>query len=533
MSRWLVNFSSRFYKYSTESNCQILFAGGGVEVADIVGGLNAVLTTGQSHKDVFDKYNGFWAVCGYNNGRLIAAVDHIRSFPLFYGAKNNEFFISDCAEWVRERVGDGEMDPSSKREFELAGYVLGSNTLYPNVKQIQAGEYIDVRFDMAGCVTVDKHRYFKLTHRDRLIYDEEELLSELHNVSVRSVERLVKYANGRKVLVPLSGGYDSRLIASLLKLVGYKNVLCFSYGIPGNKEAEYSKCIAEKLGLDWVFVEYSGLAWKKSWESPCAEKYRRMASNHSSLPHVQDWLAIHKLVDEGTVRSDSFVVAPGHCCVTSYIPKTVLQRKLPPDVTLRSIVNTHFTGRPLAHHAVSIKELKFKLYDYGFALDGDKDQVVSEIVGFNWAERQAKYINNSVRVYEHFGLDWWLPLWDREFCDYWTEFPLELRLDRVFYKRFVSYMFSSAASDVVSDLGNAAEYSVAYKMAKAVAEVLPSTVFKRLQAHRRGRKYQNHFLGFDALIDKKDLDYYLSHGYSILGAYSDLYLRGKWGVGGE
>src|SRR5690554_1430852 len=101
MSRWLVNFSSRFYKYSTESNCQILFAGGGVEVADIVGGLNTVLTTGQSNKDVFDKYNGFWAVCGYNNGRLIAAVDHIRSFPLFYGAKSNQFFLSDCAEWVR------------------------------------------------------------------------------------------------------------------------------------------------------------------------------------------------------------------------------------------------------------------------------------------------------------------------------------------------------------------------------------------------------------------------------------------------
>jgi len=59
MSRWLVNFSSRFYKYSTESNCQILFAGGGVEVADIVGELNAVLTTGKRHIDVFDRYNGF------------------------------------------------------------------------------------------------------------------------------------------------------------------------------------------------------------------------------------------------------------------------------------------------------------------------------------------------------------------------------------------------------------------------------------------------------------------------------------------
>ena len=39
-------------------------------------------------------------------------------------------------------------------------------------------------------------------------------------------------------------------------------------------------------------------------------------------------------------------------------------------------------------------------------------------------ERQAKFICNSVRVYEHFGHPWRLPLFDHELMDFWARVPV-------------------------------------------------------------------------------------------------------------
>ena len=47
---------------------------------------------------------------------------------------------------------------------------------------------------------------------------------------------------------------------------------------------------------------------------------------------------------------------------------------------------------------------------------------------FNGYERQAKFIVNSVRVYEFFGYAWRIPLWDRELIDFFLKVPLKYRM---------------------------------------------------------------------------------------------------------
>jgi hypothetical protein len=51
-------------------------------------------------------------------------------------------------------------------------------------------------------------------------------------------------------------------------------------------------------------------------------------------------------------------------------------------------------------------------------------------------ERQAKFICNSVRVYEHFGYEYRLPLFDHELMAFWSRVPLTLRKNRRLYMRF-------------------------------------------------------------------------------------------------
>ena len=52
-----------------------------------------------------------------------------------------------------------------------------------------------------------------------------------------AIERLIRVARGRPIVIPLSGGRDSRLIAMKLKQLAYNDVYCYSYGSLKHQEA--------------------------------------------------------------------------------------------------------------------------------------------------------------------------------------------------------------------------------------------------------------------------------------------------------
>ena len=57
-----------------------------------------------------------------------------------------------------------------------------------------------------------------------------EFKKKLTQELLKLMKRIGESCKDRQILIPLSGGYDSRLIASGLKKIGVNNVVCFSYG---------------------------------------------------------------------------------------------------------------------------------------------------------------------------------------------------------------------------------------------------------------------------------------------------------------
>ena len=136
-------------------------------------------------------------------------------------------------------------------------------------------------------------RYYRYVHHYPMqSITEEDLLRFHQGVMENIIDRLIRFAAGRTIVIPLSGGHDSRLIALMLKKVGYPDLVSFSYGRPGNHEADISKQVADSLGVRWEFVEYSNDLWREWYESPEMKAYFDMAGNLSSLPHIQDWPAV-------------------------------------------------------------------------------------------------------------------------------------------------------------------------------------------------------------------------------------------------
>ncbi|HEV2610482.1 MAG TPA: asparagine synthase-related protein [Noviherbaspirillum sp.] len=409
--------------------------------------------------EALSRLNGFFAIVRQGGQGAVAVVDRIRSIPLFYGQRGDSIFIGDDAEWARLQVGDREMDPVARDEFQLTGFVTGNQTLYPNVKQLQAGELLIVD----GTKTVPAlrtHSYFRLVHQEPDLYTETVLAQQLERHADAAIQRLVQYADGRQIAIPLSGGYDSRLIASLLAKYGYENVIAFTYGIKGNKEANYSRKVARALNIPWRFVEYSERCWRDAWNTQERHDYQKWASGWSSLPHVQDWVAVRTLKKNGTIGNDA-VFVPGHTCVRRHtgVPEEARDSwKASTSGLIEYIRSQHYTRSA----GKTGPDAGRDIWKTRIAGTGEMGTIASAVEfasmceKWEWRERQVKFICNSVRVYEFFGYDWWLPLWDADFIRFWQGVPLELRMGRHWYNEYVKHLYASQTGiDVHESLDNA------------------------------------------------------------------------------
>ena len=389
--------------------------------------------------------NGFFAVIVETETSIFAAVDQIRSVPLFY-SREDTFFISEQAQAIRRFLADEAVDSVAREEFLLTGYVTGQDTLAPGVKQLQAGECLVWRKAERHLLT---HRYYLYTPSGDLALDEAALFAKFATVYESVFTRLIRFLDGRTAVIPLSGGHDSRLVAVMLKSLGYENVLCFTYDTGGGRwESELSRQVAQKLGYSWHYVSPPLHAWRTWYQSKQFQAYQAFAFNLSSLPHQQDYLAVKYLLAEGCLPEDS-VFIPGHTgdfLAGSYLP--VSWRKQD-TFSLKSVIDAvekkHYLLWPLDTN----KRVRLGAGRIVERLCTDNVTSFSEAAraseSWVWQERQAKFIVNSVRIYDWFGLDWSLPFWDKEIISLWAAIPFEMRFGKSLHIRYVNHLFPTEA----------------------------------------------------------------------------------------
>jgi asparagine synthase (glutamine-hydrolysing) len=378
---------------------------------------------------------------------FFAAVDRIRSIPLFYAIVDGHIYISDDAYWVSDQLGINDYDELSVAEFLLTGYVTGKETLRPKVKQIQAGEVL-IAQEIPEPHVITEH-YYRYLPKSYFRDQEKSLFTNWEAVLIRAFRRLVYSVDGRPIVIPLSGGYDSRLIAIMLKRLHYDNVICFSYGKPGNWESKVSEYVARKLGFRWEFVPYSLKKWYEWFHSDECEKYIRYADGLVSVAHLQDWPAVWEMKKQGLIPENS-VFVPGHTVFScgDPMPAEIEAEQVGLNKLVHAIFRKHYNLwhlqrlRNMLSWQMPIEELRSKLERKITSLIGDTTCVTQEEAAnaygcWEWQESEAKFICNSVRVYEFWGYEWRMPLWDAEIMSFWERLPLRYRLRKRFHKMYV------------------------------------------------------------------------------------------------
>ena len=148
---------------------------------------------------------------------------------------------------------------------------------------------------------------------------------------------------------------------------------------------------------------------------------------------------------------------------------------------------------------------------------------------WEWQERQAKFIGNSVRVYEFFGYDWWMPLWDLEFVEFWEGVPLDLRKEREWYKAYVSGQFSlQSADDQSSTLTNAADLAGIAKFFHQTKVTKTLKEIKLLRAFARkliGKNSKKSSLGWEGWFSDEAYKNYQLRNVSINGMVASAFLE--------
>jgi len=348
--------------------------------------------------------------------RVVLKSDIVRTAPLFYRVIEGEVFVTDHLSLKSEL----EVDPDAVEEFMATGYVSGSKTIFKEYSGMQPGEIVTING------SVKQHRYFyNKTHENAKKAESKDLdtlASRLDSIFSKVVFEITEaLPEGRRIVVPLSGGHDSRLIVNYLYKVGFSNVLCYTYGLKGNKQSQASRKVAEELGFDWHFVEYTEEKWKKLHDIGEIESFIDFASRGVSTPHLQDFLAVYELREKGVLRDDD-VVMPGHGLdiLCQVIDVKNYEENLIEGAVHRFEQRKNFKrkyGTALYQRYRNHREL----FPYG-------DEHFIDFMF--WQENQVKYLVNSVRTYEYFGLNWCIAYWDRRITDFWYSIAMDCKFDR-------------------------------------------------------------------------------------------------------
>jgi asparagine synthase (glutamine-hydrolysing) len=379
----------------------------------------------------------FYSVIRVKENSIECEVDLVRSYPIFFCVKDDKLYLSNTTNNLINLLSKENLTISetARISFLHSGYTTGDSTLFKEIMQVTPG--MKISFDRSG-KQLSSEKRFSYEHN----YEEnnsglDDLKDQLGNTLISVFKRMMENVGDRQVVLPLSGGKDSRLIALILKELSVKNILCFTYGDLDSKEAKISKQVAEQLGFDWEFIPYSVDNWNSLYKSPERDHLFNYCFNSNTLPHIQDWPAIKELKSRSKIEPDAYIV-PGH---SADLPAGSFSIKYP------KVYEMAYDKK------LAAKSLQSVLYSLNNPSEKEKSELVHMIElelnsnycdlsdafdSFFIQEKISKFIVNSMRTYEFYGFNWWLPFWDPEFWDFWRKVPKSVVLDQRLYKSYLS-----------------------------------------------------------------------------------------------
>lgn len=382
---------------------------------------------------------GHWALVDLRGPSPKLTVDRQRSRPLLAARAGGRWMIADNVEAFRPYM-PFKKNKKVAEVFRHFGHTVGHETLVRNIWDTPAGSTMTLR------KTAEVEPYLIYRSDTDPVTTQEEYTELLTVAADAAFGRLLQQVGDRQLVVPISAGFDSRFVLTWLRRLGATNVVTYSYGLPHAPERETSTAVAKALGYPFHFVSYSPEELRAAWDEDAATRYVRESWGATSLPHKQDWYAVRELTASGVIEPGA-IVMPGHtlCAVPAVAPILAPE----PDLDLVAREFAVYAGSQQREPENVVKNRYFQsvLQEHADRV-GFGDNPRDNLTLWRWMglqHRQSKFITNSVRVYEHFGLNWAMPLHEPEIWQARQSGSDELTRGRAGYKQTITERFNEVA----------------------------------------------------------------------------------------
>jgi asparagine synthase (glutamine-hydrolysing) len=379
------------------------------------------------------EFHQFASFCKDLNGQFSLVVNtgneiwlhtgHSWSYPLFYRSEGTDFKVSDQPEHLLpDETTSWQTPPEAASYFHLFGVTPAAFTLERSIKAVRPGETVGINLTSGEIISIKQDLPLEtikgLTPGELAV-----LLRE-------NFARYAELLKNKQVLLPLTAGYDSRLLACLLKESGHKDVLCATWGREGNHESETARKVAETLGFRYIFVPYTAEVIENFPADTEFQRYAAFAGHLTSMPFLQDYFAIKYLKEQKLIGEET-VVMPGH--PGDFLRGSHLYASLTsdsPSQVADTIIEAFGNSLPVSSsQKKQIAEMVIK-------------QVFNQEAGirrnfdlWDFEERQCKFIGNSSQVYHFFSIPCLVPLFDKELLNAMLSLPFNQRLYASLYNQ--------------------------------------------------------------------------------------------------
>jgi len=449
----LIN-SDNSWIYREIKNGYILYKGNfsswNIELENFISIISDHTLDNQSIVEYISSIQGNFSLVVSTDFRTIASVDHIRSNPLYY-LINNDLIITDDVSYLRKQSGEEfNISGPSKIQVLMSGYTLFEDTIYTRIKSFLPGQVILSCCGNTSVYNINSYQVWfnKKYKQNRSL---EFLISRFNDVILDVMSNTIDSLDNRQVVIPLTSGYDSRLIASIFRYYNYENVICYTYGTSNNFEAISARELANDLGYKWIFIELRIKEQISFYKSDDFFSYLEYADTPDSVPYYQGlysvkYLKEKKLIDNNAVfingNSGDFI-SGGHVskfyqhCNNSHLTKSVF------DIIISNYYSLWGYKKTLSNIDVITSKINYEHRRIKDIYSTDVD-ICDFIYYYEFVNRQSKYVIQGQKTFEYYGYDWRLPLWDPKMIAFWAPISNCYKNDQLLYKSTIEkYNYSN------------------------------------------------------------------------------------------
>lgn len=218
-------------------------------------------------------------------GDTVASVEEHRRQRSFFDHRTGRVYRA-----IRDIPGPLDISSAAAAAFLHLGYVPGTATLYQGVDCLPGGTTIALAG--SGWRVLTRLRYADLIRAQP--YGIASLSTPaVHELGMRIFDTALcrSLSETGTVVVPLSGGFDSRtILAALLEHLSPREIASYTYGVPGTLDFDIGNRVAEVAGTRHTVIDEREL----SFDADGLIETARISDANSSLFHAFVWTEVRR-----------------------------------------------------------------------------------------------------------------------------------------------------------------------------------------------------------------------------------------------